>query len=147
MAWHNDLGKWGEDRAAEYLEQHGWYIRHRNWQKHHHELDIVAIDADSTMLLIVEVKTRATDAFGSPDEAITLEKKHHLMQAVRSYIFDFHMEHLEVRYDTINVVGTPETGFTIEHKEGSMSVVDNFLYYEQRRRNAHWRYKHRPGCW
>ena len=43
MAWKNDIGRWGEDCAAEYMEQHGWYIRHRNWQKKHHELDLVCI--------------------------------------------------------------------------------------------------------
>ena len=41
MAQHNELGKWGEDIAARFLEEKGWYIRHRNWRHKKAELDIV----------------------------------------------------------------------------------------------------------
>ena len=48
MAQHNELGKWGEDIAARFLEEKGWYIRHRNWRHKHAELDIVCIDENDT---------------------------------------------------------------------------------------------------
>ena len=75
MASHNELGKWGECIAAEYLKSKGWYIRHLDWRDKHKDLDIVAIDEDMTTLLIVEVKTRSSNIWGEPDEAIDLEKK------------------------------------------------------------------------
>lgn len=142
MARNNDFGKWGEDCAARYMEEKGWYVRHRNWQKHHHEIDLVCIDQDSTLLLFIEVKTRASEIWGAPDESIDLEKKNNLIRAARSYIFDFHLQHLEVRYDTINVIGTPEMGYEIVHKEGAYNVEEQYEYYRERK-------KHRPqkGKW
>ena len=53
MAYHNDLGKWGEEVAANYLQQQGYTILHRNWMYQHRDLDIVAMDAGT--LVIVEV--------------------------------------------------------------------------------------------
>ena len=64
MAEHNDLGKWGEEQAALYLKRKGWYIRHRDWHDVHRDLDIVAIDQDSSILLLVEVKTRSSEQWG-----------------------------------------------------------------------------------
>ena len=42
MAKHNELGKEGENAAAEYLMSKGYSIRHRNWHSGKRELDIVA---------------------------------------------------------------------------------------------------------
>ena len=56
MAYHNDLGKWGEEVAVNYLQQQGYTILYRNWMYQHRDLDIVAMDAGA--LVIVEVKTR-----------------------------------------------------------------------------------------
>lgn len=142
MARNNEIGRWGEDCAAKYMEEKGWYVRHRNWQKYHHEIDLVCIDEDSTILLFIEVKTRSSEKWGKPDESIDLEKKSYLIRAARSYIFDFHLQHLEVRYDTISVIGTPETEYKIIHKEGAFIVEDQYEYYRERK-------KHRPqkGLW
>ena len=117
-------------------------MRHRNWQKNHHEIDLVCIDEDSTILLFIEVKTRASDKWGQPDESIDLEKKNNLIKAARSYLFDFHLQHIEVRYDTISIIGTPETGYEVIHKEGAFNVEDQYEYYRARKR-------HRPekGLW
>ena len=70
MAEHNDLGKWGEEQATLYLKRKGWFIRHRDWHDVHRDLDIVAIDQDSSILLVVEVKTRSSEQWGNPDDAI-----------------------------------------------------------------------------
>ena len=46
MAAHNDLGKWGEDRAADYLQRKGYRIVARNWKSGHRDIDIIAMDGD-----------------------------------------------------------------------------------------------------
>ena len=56
MAYHNELGRWGEDVAASYLRQLGYTILHRDWDYRHRDLDIVAVD--DGVLVIAEVKTR-----------------------------------------------------------------------------------------
>ena len=147
MAWHNKLGKWGEDVAAEYLQKKGWYIRHRNWVHKHKELDIVCIDKDMTTVLVVEVKTRATDAFGAPELSVDLEKMNNTIRATTAYMHMYHLWNLNVRYDIIAITGTPENGYTINHKEGAFDSSASYQYNEQRRKSAYWRWKHRPGCW
>lgn len=148
MAQHNDLGRWGEHLAAEYLKMNGWYIRHMDWHHRHRDLDIVAIDGEATMLLVVEVKTRATDEWGDPDEAIDLEKQNNIIRATVAYQRDFHLQGMDFRYDTISIVGTPDIPLNevrLVHKQAAFDVTSNFFYREQQRKRAY--YKRRPGQW
>ena len=66
MATHNDLGRQGEQIAAEYLERQGYHILHRNWRMGHRDLDIVALDEEAQVLAIVEVKSRRDTVFAQP---------------------------------------------------------------------------------
>ncbi len=145
MAQHNELGKWGECKAAEYLREKGLYIRHIDWHDKHRDLDIVAIDADMTTLYIIEVKTRSSETWGEPDEAIDLEKKNNIIKATTKYVSLYRLSHLQVRYDTISVIGTPDTFCKIIYKEDAFRVVDSYLNYKQRRKKA-W-YRRKPGTW
>ena len=43
MAIHNELGRWGEDYAADFLAAQGYRIVERNWRFGHHDIDIIAI--------------------------------------------------------------------------------------------------------
>lgn len=146
MALHNDLGRWGEDVAAEYLYSKDWYIRHRDWRYGHHDIDLVAIDGDMTTLLFVEVKTRSSDVWGCPDKAIDSMKRASIIRSVAAYVRSYKLEHLDVRYDTISIIGTPDTGYTIEHKENAFDVTARYLFYEEKRRRPAQRSNH-PGRW
>ena len=64
MAEHNELGTWGETLAAEYLEKKGYQILERDWKSGHRDLDIIAMDGDT--MVIVEVKTRRNRLFTDP---------------------------------------------------------------------------------
>jgi len=66
------VGAYGEQLAARYLVESGMQILERNWRCDQGEIDIVAMDG--TCLVIVEVKTRRSLAFGSPVEAVTAVK-------------------------------------------------------------------------
>lgn len=65
-------GHEGELLAKKYLQQNGYRILDLNWQKRWAEIDIVAIDGDT--LVFVEVKTRYSREYGSPEESITPHK-------------------------------------------------------------------------
>lgn len=143
MAEHNELGKWGEEQAALYLRSKGWYIRHRDWHCGHRDVDIIAIDEDCSIVIFVEVKTRATNQWGEPDEAIDLKKQDSIIRTAGTYIRNFRLEHCEVRYDTISIIGTPATGAEITHKENAFDITSRFFYRERRR---HRRSK-RPDTW
>lgn len=111
MAAHNILGKAGEDAAVAYLEQHDYFIRHRNWRKNHYELDIVA--AKEGELIIVEVKTRTDTDFAEPQDAVTPLKVRRTVMAADAYIKTFQLDS-PVRFDIITAVGE-KGNFKIEH--------------------------------
>jgi len=113
MSAHNDIGNAGEERAQAYLREKGYKIRHTNWHAQKFELDIVA-EKDG-LLIIVEVKTRSTENFEHPEDAVTPKKIRNIVQAAQEYIFQNNWEG-ETRFDIISVIPSEQT-FHIEHIE------------------------------
>ncbi len=68
----NELGRHGEDVAAQYLAERGMVVLSRNWRCREGELDLVA--TDRKRLVVCEVKTRSGLGFGGPAEAVTPAK-------------------------------------------------------------------------
>lgn len=101
MAKHNRLGKEGEQLAKAHLLKKGWLLLEENWRFEHKEVDLIFRDGDE--LVIVEVKTRSTDYFGDPEEAVHEAKEEHLIQAAEAYL-EAHDLDLEVRYDVIAII-------------------------------------------
>lgn len=118
MAEHNDLGKLGEDFAAKYLLEKGYKILDRNWIYQKKELDIVALK--DNLLVVVEVKSRSTDYFEHPADAITLSKIKFLVRATQGYVDSKEIEQ-EVRFDVISVI-KQDSKFVIEHIEDAFSA-------------------------
>lgn len=108
MAKHYKLGIKGEEIAANYLAGLGYKIIERNWRHKKDEIDIIALDG--RFLVIIEVKTRSTDVFGEPEEAVTTTKQKFLIRATEEYIFMKDIQ-LETRYDIVSVIikGNRET--------------------------------------
>ena len=101
MAKHNILGKKGEDIAARFLAGKGYNIVERNWRTGRDEIDIIAYDRDT--LVIVEVKTRSTDFFGEPEEAVTEKKQKFLVRAAEEYVNQKEIDS-EIRFDIISII-------------------------------------------
>lgn len=101
MAEHNILGKKGEELAVDFLKKLGYQIIATNWQEKKYEIDIIA--QDNNQIIFVEVKTRNTDYFGNPAEAVTLAKQKHLIEGAHYYIEKNEID-LECRFDVIAVV-------------------------------------------
>jgi len=107
------LGDAGEDLACRYLQKRGYEILERN--KHYSrycELDIIAKYGD--MVVFVEVKTRKTDAFGTPLEAVTRTKFENIKKGVRFYLAEHRVKNY--RMDVISITLKPE--LKIEHIKG-----------------------------
>lgn len=134
MAYGNDLGHWGEDIAVEYMTGNGWYLRHRNWCYDGIEIDQVYIDEEDSILVFVEVKTRSTDMYGNPSEAVDAEKRRRIVHAVAAYLTAFKKENREVRYDIISIIGTPDTQHTIRHIEDAFTMLDPYEDFSVSRR-------------
>jgi len=84
MAAKDELGRAGEERAAQYLTGSGYTVLARNWRCAQGEIDIVALRGDR--LAVVEVKTRRSSAFGHPFEAIDPRKRRRLWQLAHAWI-------------------------------------------------------------
>ena len=64
------LGARGEDAAAAWYRDASYVVLDRNWRCAEGELDVVAQSADGTVIVFCEVKTRRSERFGSPFEAV-----------------------------------------------------------------------------
>ena len=120
MAEHNETGKKGEDLAADFLQNEGFQILERNWKNRFEEIDIIALEND--LLVIVEVKTRSSLAFGKPEESVGLRKQRLLVNAAEAYIKKYNSER-ETRFDIVSVV-TNGTGANFQHIRHAFSPFD-----------------------
>jgi putative endonuclease len=84
MDYRRSLGRWGEQTAESFLVQKGYQILGRNIRTPYGEIDLIGEQAG--MIVFIEVKTRASDDFGLPEEGITLKKGEHMINAAESYI-------------------------------------------------------------
>ena len=119
MAAHNELGKKGEQLAIDFLIKNEYKILEKNYRYLKAEVDIIA-QKEST-LVVVEVKTRSTDYFGDPQDAVNPKKIKHLVSAIDYYIIDKDLD-VEVRFDIIAIIHQ-NNKTRIEHLE------DAFLYF------------------
>jgi putative endonuclease len=108
MAYRQKIGRWGEDRAVEYLEHKGIHILARNVRNSYGELDIIG-QYQSTIIFF-EVKTRTSDEFGMPETSITPKKQEHLSQSAQAYMQAHEEFKGDWRVDIIALRGKPGGG-------------------------------------
>jgi Predicted endonuclease distantly related to archaeal Holliday junction resolvase len=96
-----EFGDFGEDMAAEYLVRQNCRIVTRNFRCRTGELDIVA--QKDNELIICEVKTRASEAYGYPAEFVGTAKQLRIRSAAKYYIMTNRLEGMRVRFDVIEV--------------------------------------------
>lgn len=101
MAEHIDLGRKGEEIARDFLIGKGFQILECNWRHEKDEIDIVAMDGDE--LVIVEVKTRSTDYFGLPEDAVGYHKEQFLIRATESYLEENNLD-IDSRFDIVSII-------------------------------------------
>lgn len=115
MAAKDELGRAGEDRAAAHLRARGYAILDRNWRCGDGEIDIVAAVDDA--LCIVEVKTRRTELYGHPFEAIDERKRRRLWRLA----FAWAASHPDaarrrtIRLEAVGLIGTDAATASLEH--------------------------------
>ncbi|WP_374314805.1 YraN family protein [Microbacterium sp.] len=115
MADKDELGRAGEERAARYLAEAGYDVVARNWRCAAGEIDIVAVDAGT--VVVVEVKTRRTEAFGHPFEAIDPRKRARLWRLAMAWtaVHRDIVQHRRLRIDAIAVLGADARTAHLEH--------------------------------
>ncbi|MBX6370894.1 MAG: YraN family protein [Acidothermus sp.] len=112
------LGVFGEDLAVRYLTGRGIRVLARNWRCREGEVDIFARDGD--VLVVCEVKTRRSTAFGAPVEAVTASKIARLRRlAIRWLAEQEPQQHFAaIRFDVVSVFQPPQGPPFIEYLAG-----------------------------
>jgi len=118
MAAKDVLGRAGEDRAARYLESLGYVVLDRNWRCREGELDLVV--ASTRELIVVEVKTRRSERFGHPFEAVGAVKRSRLWRLAMAWIAAHPAEARgrSLRIDAVGIVGADPATADLEHLAG-----------------------------
>jgi putative endonuclease len=100
------LGRRGEDLAHRYLRSAGFVIVARNYRPSAGDSEVDIVARDNGTLVFIEVKSRMSADFGSPERAIDNEKQKRIVRAARSYATRAGVDWSEVRFDTVSIVFT-----------------------------------------
>jgi len=122
MSFNKDLGNKGEEMAQEFLKNKGFEILETNWTYQRAEVDIIVQQAN--LLIFVEVKTRSTDYFGRPEEAVHQKKQKLLAKAADAYLKINELEQ-EVRFDIIAIIHN-KTKTLIRHIEEAFFPFETY---------------------
>ncbi len=105
METHRVLGESGEDLAAALYRRQGFTIVDRNYRCPIGELDIVA--RKGSVLVFCEVKTRSSDRWGDPSEAVGRAKQGRLKRLAGHWLAGHRTGHARIRFDVVAVSAPP----------------------------------------
>ncbi|MEW5798022.1 MAG: YraN family protein [Bacteroidota bacterium] len=96
------IGDLGETVAENFLRQQGYTIIEKNFYYQHGEIDIVAKDGDT--LVFIEVKSRRSERFGTPEESVTPKKQELLRRTAEGYVASKNLPDTDCRFDVVSVI-------------------------------------------
>ena len=101
------FGQSGEAAASAFLVQKGYRLLAANFRTSAGEIDLVCRDAHT--LVFVEVKTRRTDAFGAPEDAVTIQKQQKIRRVAEGYLAAHGWQGAETaRFDVVSLTPAPD---------------------------------------
>lgn len=103
MYFRQEIGKWGENLACQYLQENNYKVVDRNFLCRQGEIDIVARDITKDELVFIEVKTRSNFKYGNPADAVDKQKQKHMIQAIRYYLYKNGIQDVPIRVDVLEV--------------------------------------------
>ena len=100
-----DLGKLGERKAEEFLSKAGYKLLYRNFRpRRGGEVDLVFRTRSRLELVFVEVKTRSSERFGQPAEAVTWEQQRRIVGAADEWLSMLEVDEVTARFDIVEVL-------------------------------------------
>lgn len=134
----SQIGKLGEDLAANFLVRRGYRLvssnfkvpigRNRRGVAVSGEIDLIALDED--VLCFIEVKTRSSDEFASPLSAVDVRKQRQITRTARIYRKIFNLQSFKFRYDVVSIILNKE-------KPPNIELFKNF-WTENKFRKKNW---------
>jgi putative endonuclease len=113
------IGQYGERVAARHLTAAGLEIIERNWRCPVGELDLVA--RDGLVVVFAEVKTRSSEAFGDPAEAVDEVKAARLRRLAGLWLESHGLASAEVRFDVVSVLRARSGPARVDHFRGVLT--------------------------
>ena len=110
------LGRYGEDLAARTLHNAGMVVLERNWRCELGEIDIVA--REGTTLVVCEVKTRSSTAYGAPIHAVTPRKAARLRRLAVAWLAEHPVHPAVIRIDVVGILRPAHGETVVEHLRG-----------------------------
>jgi putative endonuclease len=111
--WRSELGAYGEACAARHLVAGGMVVLDRNWRCDLGEIDLVL--RDGRVLVVCEVKTRSSTAYGQPLEGVTERKAARLRRLAARWLAAHSLHPAEVRIDLVGVLLRPGGPPSVDH--------------------------------
>lgn len=107
------VGKKGEEAARAFLQSRGYKLEAVNYRTPMGEIDIVA--RDKAIMVFVEVKTRKSQTFGLPYEAVHFHKQEKIRQVAMQYLAEKAVRCRGIRFDVISILISSAGDYQIEH--------------------------------
>lgn len=99
---NKDLARFGENLAVQEVEKLGYEIIQKNYSCPIGEIDIVA--KHNNMLVFIEVKTRKSQFYGMPQEAVNRRKQEKICRVASWFIKEYHFKDVSIRFDVVSVL-------------------------------------------
>ena len=114
------LGAEGETRAATFLTRRGYRIVDRNVRTGGVEVDLIV--KQGTLIAFVEVKTRRSEAFGSPELAVDAAKRARLVRGAAAWLRENPGRARRFRFDVVTCRVSPSGEWRIAHWPGAFDA-------------------------
>lgn len=123
-----ELGARGEKAAAKFLRRHGYKVLLRGFRSRSGEIDIVCRHKD--WLVFVEVKTRKSEQFGAPSEAVDERKQRHITKVALDYLRLLDNPPVKFRFDIVEVLlrGDAKKPDDVRLIQNAFDLSEPFIY-------------------
>ena len=119
------LGKKGEETAVGLLKDNGYKILLKNYKTKLGEIDIIA--SDKGTICFIEVKTRQSDRFGSPSEAISASKQRQISKAALVFLKERKLLDKKARFDVVSIMYSKDSP-RLDLIKNAFELNNDFVY-------------------
>lgn len=124
---HLRVGREGETAARSALEAQGCRFLAANYRAGKGEIDLVVRDGKE--LVFVEVKTRSSDSWGRPAEAVDRAKRAKLSDTALAYLEELGHPRVPFRFDIVEVLFRPGAAPEVRHLRNAFPLEPPRIYF------------------